>query len=193
LSCLKVRIDYKRFAINNFITSPWIFSLNSCLNISNIATIAVVDPETTALCLPNTVGEIWVDSPSLSGGFWKLSKHTESIFHARPIFVPGDTKQPEYFEQEFLRTGLLGSLINGQLVIFGLYEHRIRQLVEPIIKERQQRLVVINKGENDGESDEEEENDNKDEDDEEKEKYNFHYTLDLENTVRRMIGGVHDW
>ncbi|CAG8495242.1 8293_t:CDS:10 [Funneliformis caledonium] len=109
------------------------------------ATIAVVDPETTALCLPNTVGEIWVDSPSLSGGFWNLPKHTESIFHARPILVPGDTKKPEYFEQEFLRTGLLGSLINGQLVIFGLYEHRIRLLVEPIVKEKLQKLVVINK------------------------------------------------
>ncbi|RIA97927.1 hypothetical protein C1645_751184 [Glomus cerebriforme] len=155
------------------------------------ATIAVVDPETTALCLPNTVGEIWVDSPSLSGGFWNLAKHTESIFHARPIFVPSDTKKPEYFDQEFLRTGLLGSLINGQLVIFGLYEHRIRQLIEPVIKERQKKLVVINRSEYDGESDEEEVGDEK-QDEEEKEKYKFHYTLDLENTVKRMIEGVYD-
>ncbi|CAI2174395.1 11753_t:CDS:10 [Funneliformis geosporum] len=151
----------------------------------------VMPEETTALCLPNTVGEIWVDSPSLSGGFWDLPKHTESIFHARPIIVPGDTKKPEYFEQEFLRTGLLGSLINGQLVIFGLYEHRIRLLDEPIIKEQQQKLVIINWGENDGAIYNEEANDNKDED-EEKLKYKFHYTLDLENTVRRMVEGVID-
>ena len=32
------------------------------------ATLAVVDPETCLLCSPFTVGEIWVDSPSLSGG-----------------------------------------------------------------------------------------------------------------------------
>ncbi|PKC08724.1 acetyl-CoA synthetase-like protein [Rhizophagus irregularis] len=155
-------------------------------------TIAVVDPETTALCLPNTIGEIWVDSPSLSGGFWNLPKHTESIFHARPIFVPGDTKQPEYFDQEFLRTGLLGSLINGQLVIFGLYEHRIRQLIEPVNKEKQKKLVVVNRSEYDGGSDEEEINDDKKQDEEEKDKYRFHYTLDLENTVKKMIEGVHD-
>ena len=144
------------------------------------------------MCLPNTVGEIWVDSPSLSGGFWNLPKHTESIFHARPILVPGDTKKPEYFEQEFLRTGLLGSLINGQLVIFGLYEHRIRLLVEPIVKEKLQKLVVINKSENDESSDEEEANDDKDEE-EEKIKFKFHYTLDLENTITKKVEGVQDW
>lgn len=143
--------------------------------------------------MPNTIGEIWVDSPSLSGGFWNLPKHTESIFHARPIFVPGDIKQPEYFDQEFLRTGLLGSLINGQLVIFGLYEHRIRQLIEPVNKEKQKKLVVVNRSEYDGGSDEEEINDDKKQDEEEKDKYKFHYTLDLENTVKKMIEGVHDW
>jgi acyl-CoA synthetase (AMP-forming)/AMP-acid ligase II len=31
------------------------------------ATLAVVDPETNLLCSPYSIGEIWVDSPSLSG------------------------------------------------------------------------------------------------------------------------------
>ncbi|CAG8661671.1 25054_t:CDS:2, partial [Dentiscutata erythropus] len=128
------------------------------------ATIAVVDPETRALCLPDTVGEIWVDSPSLSGGFWNLPKHTESIFHARPIFVPPDTSKPEYFEQEFLRTGLLGTLINGQLVVFGLYEHRIRQFIEVKHVEEEKKL----------------------------ERWKYHYTLDLETTAKRMVEGVSD-
>ncbi|CAG8592256.1 10767_t:CDS:2, partial [Cetraspora pellucida] len=128
------------------------------------ATIAVVDPETRALCFPDTVGEIWVDSPSLSGGFWNLAKHTESIFHARPIFVPPDTSKPEYFEQEFLRTGLLGSLINGQLVVFGLYEHRIRQFIEIKPVEVPKKLK----------------------------RWKFHYTLDLETTAKRMVEGVSD-
>ena len=48
------------------------------------ATLAVVDPETGLLATPQSIGEIWVDSPSLSGGFWALPKHTEQIFHARP-------------------------------------------------------------------------------------------------------------
>ncbi|CAH1761525.1 6022_t:CDS:10 [Entrophospora sp. SA101] len=135
------------------------------------ATIAIVDPETTAFCLPNTVGELWVDSSSLSGGFWNLPKHTESIFHARPIFVSSETGIPEYFEQEFLRTGLLGALINGQLVIFGLYEQRIRQLVEPVPEDSVKVLRVVNPNVN---------------------KWKFHYTPDLENTVLNNIDAISD-
>ncbi|KAK4464377.1 meiotically up-regulated gene 62 protein [Cladorrhinum samala] len=94
------------------------------------ATLAVVDPETSLLAPPNTVGEIWVDSPSLSGGFWALPKHTEQIFHARPFkFNPGEPT-PTQIEPEFLRTGLLGCIIEGKVFILGLYEDRIRQKVE---------------------------------------------------------------
>ncbi|KAK2066614.1 hypothetical protein P8C59_000416 [Phyllachora maydis] len=94
------------------------------------ATLAVVDPETSLLASPNTVGEIWVDSPSLSGGFWALPKHTEQIFHARPFkFDPGNPT-PTAVEPEFLRTGLLGTVIEGKIYVLGLYEDRIRQRVE---------------------------------------------------------------
>ncbi|KAK4991613.1 hypothetical protein LTR66_006495 [Elasticomyces elasticus] len=94
------------------------------------ATLALVDPETNLLCSPFTVGEIWVDSPSLSGGFWALPKHTESIFHARPYrFVEGNPT-PVLVEPEFLRTGLLGCIIEGKVYVLGLYEDRIRQRVE---------------------------------------------------------------
>ncbi|KIH90556.1 hypothetical protein SPBR_00012 [Sporothrix brasiliensis 5110] len=94
------------------------------------ATLAVVDPETCLLSSPHTIGEIWVDSPSLSGGFWALPKHTEQIFHARPYkFDPGDPT-PTAVEPEFLRTGLLGTVIEGKIFVLGLYEDRIRQKVE---------------------------------------------------------------
>ena len=94
------------------------------------ATLAVVDPETNLLCAPYMVGEIWVDSPSLSGGFWALPKHTETIFHARPYrFVEG-SPTPVLVEPEFLRTGLLGCIIEGKVFVLGLYEDRIRQRVE---------------------------------------------------------------
>lgn len=94
------------------------------------ATLAVVDPETGLLAHPNSIGEIWVDSPSLSGGFWALPKHTEQIFHARPYkFAPGDPT-PMMVEPEFLRTGLLGTVIEGKVFVLGLYEDRIRQKVE---------------------------------------------------------------
>lgn len=94
------------------------------------ATLAIVDPESGLLASPHSVGEIWVDSPSLSGGFWSQPKNTELIFHARPYkFDPGEPT-PTAVEPEFLRTGLLGTIIEGKVFILGLYEDRIRQRVE---------------------------------------------------------------
>lgn len=94
------------------------------------ATLAVVDPETSLLCSPYVIGEIWVDSPSLSGGFWALPKHTETIFHARPYKFEEGNPTPTAIEPEFLRTGLLGCIIEGKIFILGLYEDRLRQKVE---------------------------------------------------------------
>ncbi|KAH8432334.1 putative AMP binding domain protein [Aspergillus melleus] len=94
------------------------------------ATLAVVDPETSLLCTPNVIGEIWVDSPSLSGGFWALPKHTEAIFHARPYKFEDGNPTPILVEPEFLRTGLLGCVIEGKVFVLGLYEDRLRQKVE---------------------------------------------------------------
>ena len=93
-------------------------------------TLAVVDPETSLLCRPHVIGEIWVDSPSLSGGFWALPKHTETIFHARPYKYQEGNPTPTAIEPEFLRTGLLGCVIEGKVFILGLYEDRLRQKVE---------------------------------------------------------------
>ena len=94
------------------------------------ATLAVVDPETSLLCTPYVIGEIWVDSPSLSGGFWALPKHTETIFHARPYRFMEGNPTPMLVEPEFLRTGLLGCVIEGKIFVLGLYEDRLRQKVE---------------------------------------------------------------
>lgn len=94
------------------------------------ATLAIVDPETSLLCSPYSIGELWVDSPSLSGGFWQLQKLTQTIFHARPYrFVEG-SPTPQLYELEFLRTGLLGFIVEGKIFVLGLYEDRIRQRVE---------------------------------------------------------------
>ncbi|RMD44393.1 hypothetical protein DV735_g620, partial [Chaetothyriales sp. CBS 134920] len=94
------------------------------------ATLAVVDPESGLLCPPNSVGEIWVDSPSLSGGFWALPRHTETIFHARPYCFLEGNPTPTEIDPEFLRTGLLGCVIEGKVYVLGLYEDRLRQRVE---------------------------------------------------------------
>lgn len=110
------------------------------------ATLAVVDPETNLLCSPYHIGEIWVDSPSLSGGFWSLPKHTETIFHARPYRFVDASPTPLLLDMEFLRTGLLGCAIEGKIYILGLYEDRIRQKVEwsdPGITEGEHRYFFV--------------------------------------------------
>lgn len=94
------------------------------------ATLAVVDPETGLLASSHSVGEIWVDSPSLSGGFWAQPKNTELIFHARPYKFDAGEPTPTPVDPEFLRTGLLGTVIEGKVFVLGLYEDRIRQKVE---------------------------------------------------------------
>jgi len=94
------------------------------------ASLAIVDPETGLLASQRAIGEIWVDSPCLSGGFWGLPKHTEGIFHARPYkFEPGNPT-PTAVDADYLRTGLLGTVIEGKIYVLGLYEDRIRQKVE---------------------------------------------------------------
>jgi len=94
------------------------------------ATLAVVDPETSMLTRPNIIGEIWVDSPSLSGGFWALPNSSQAIFHAKPNICEPGSLTPVNLEQEFLRTGLLGCMIDGRVFVLGMYEDRLRQKVE---------------------------------------------------------------
>ncbi|KAF9203156.1 hypothetical protein BGZ49_006727 [Haplosporangium sp. Z 27] len=135
------------------------------------AILTIVDPETTALCQPNRVGEIWIDSPSIAFGFWELPKHSQSIFHALPLIVPVDTMIPEVYDPVpagFLRTGLLGGLIEGRVVIFGLYEDRIQQerpheSKTNVAEVTKQPKSIVN--------------------------FDFHYTADIVNTVMERITG----
>ncbi|KAL7318900.1 hypothetical protein PS15m_002085 [Mucor circinelloides] len=91
------------------------------------ATVAIVDPETSLLCPSDTIGEVWIDAPSLADGFWGIPALTDAMYHARPILVPADTLYPETYDQQFIRTGLLGTMIGGRLVVLGAYEDRVRQ------------------------------------------------------------------
>lgn len=87
------------------------------------ATLAVVNPELSTVVFKGELGEIWIDSPCLSGGFYGLKKESKLIFHAKCRDADGT------LEQDFLRTGLLGFTFDGKVYILGLYEDRIRQRV----------------------------------------------------------------
>ncbi|KAJ1736018.1 hypothetical protein LPJ61_000235 [Coemansia biformis] len=95
------------------------------------ATVAVVDPETRELCAPDAIGELWIDSPALGSGFWGLPKLSSSIFSARFTYNGADGTAL-VTSGVFLRTGLMGAVVQDQVLVFGFYEDRIRTLtVEP--------------------------------------------------------------
>ncbi|EMG48062.1 SPAC56F8.02 Uncharacterized protein C56F8.02 [Candida maltosa Xu316] len=98
------------------------------------ATLAVVNPESSILANKGELGEIWIDSPCLSGGFYALRKESKSIFHAKCKGAGG------FLEMDFLRTGLLGFTFKGKVYVLGLYEDRIRQRVSWIDQALYQKL-----------------------------------------------------
>ncbi len=71
--------------------------------------VVVVDPTTRQQCGDGRVGEIWVESPSVAGGYWRRESETRETFYAR--LAGGDGP--------FLRTGDLGALHDGELFVTG--------------------------------------------------------------------------
>lgn len=131
------------------------------------ATLAIVNPETCVLSPEMVLGEIWIDSPSLSGGFWGLGKETDIVFHATCY----DNDGP--LDMEFLRTGLLGFIFNGKVYVLGLYEDRLRQKVDWTNPEE---VAEIKNSKLTGPLME----------------YRYHYTAHLVHTIMRSVPRVFD-
>jgi amino acid adenylation domain-containing protein len=72
--------------------------------------LVVVDPQTFALRRDGEIGEIWVSSESVAGGYWGQPETTGQTFHAR---------LRDSGEGPFLRTGDLGFLRDGELFVTG--------------------------------------------------------------------------
>lgn len=71
--------------------------------------IAIVDPVQRKRRRPAEVGEVWVRGPSVAGGYWNRQQESENTFRA--CLASG--------EGPFLRTGDLGVMNGGQLMIVG--------------------------------------------------------------------------
>lgn len=104
------------------------------------ATLAIVNPELSTIVFKGELGEIWIDSPCLSGGFYGLKKESKLIFHAKCRDASGT------LEMDFLRTGLLGFTYEGKIYVLGLYEDRIRQRIswmdQKLYRKLKKELVV---------------------------------------------------
>jgi natural product biosynthesis luciferase-like monooxygenase protein/amino acid adenylation domain-containing protein len=78
--------------------------------------IVVVDPETSKVCPPERIGEIWLAGQNITQGYWKHPQETRETFQAHLA---------ETGEGPFLRTGDLGFLSQGELFITG----RLKDLI----------------------------------------------------------------
>lgn len=79
-------------------------------------TVRIVDPRTCESLPEGTAGEIWIAGPHVAEGYWQDPSATNVIFGAR---IAGSAAGP------FLRTGDLGFLRQGQLVVTG----RLKELI----------------------------------------------------------------
>lgn len=79
--------------------------------------IAIVDPGSGARLPEGEIGEILVHGPSVAQGYWGRPAETEAAFGAT---IDGDGDGLRY-----LRTGDLGALVDGELVITG----RLKDLI----------------------------------------------------------------
>jgi len=78
--------------------------------------IVIANSETFTPCAPNQIGEIWVSGPSVAQGYWNHPELTEETFHTR---LAGSA------DAQFLRTGDLGFMRDGELFVAG----RIKDLI----------------------------------------------------------------
>lgn len=92
--------------------------------------VVIVDPETSRPVPADTVGEVWIRSPSKARGYWGKAELTAAAFGATLVASPPTEAAPEGTDAApapptFLRTGDRGFLHAGELYISG----RIKDLL----------------------------------------------------------------
>jgi acyl-CoA synthetase (AMP-forming)/AMP-acid ligase II len=89
----------------------------SCGTIAAAHQVEIVDPETSTVLPPGTIGEIWVRGANVANGYWNRPGETARTFGGR---LAGAASK-----ESFLRTGDLGFMMDGELFIAG----RIKDVV----------------------------------------------------------------
>ncbi|MFF4255341.1 fatty acyl-AMP ligase [Streptomyces sp. NPDC001663] len=77
--------------------------------------VRIVDPVSGAALSEGEVGEIWVQGPNVGRGYWSRERQTRLVFGAESDAGPGG----------WLRTGDLGTVLDGQLIVTG----RLKDLI----------------------------------------------------------------
>ncbi|MBU9764972.1 AMP-binding protein [Mycobacterium sp. TNTM28] len=76
--------------------------------------VRIVDPEQCTECPAGMIGEIWVHGENVSAGYWNKPEETEQTFGGRIVDAPAEVPA-----QQWLRTGDLGFISEGELFIIG--------------------------------------------------------------------------
>ena len=77
--------------------------------------LLIVDPQTQQPLPDGATGEVWLDGPSKASGYWGREEESGPIFRARAAGCDG----------EFLRSGDLGFVHDGNLYIVGRLKERV--------------------------------------------------------------------
>jgi long chain fatty acid CoA FadD26 len=91
--------------------------------------VRIVDPVSRALPAEGEVGEIWVQGPNVGRGYWNNEPQTRRVFDAklspRTGATIGEGANEEAPGGRWLRTGDLGTVLDGQLIVTG----RLKDLI----------------------------------------------------------------
>ncbi|MFI6558900.1 fatty acyl-AMP ligase [Streptomyces sp. NPDC050534] len=84
--------------------------------------VRIVDPFSFAVPAEGEVGEIWVQGPNVGRGYWNNEPQTRRVFGAT---ISEDEGHDECAADRWLRTGDLGTVLEGQLIVTG----RLKDLI----------------------------------------------------------------
>ena len=96
--------------------APGSRTLVGCGRAAHGTEVLIVNSESTKLCTPDEVGEVWVSGSGVTAGYWNRPEETERTFQVR---LSNDHRG------HFLRTGDLGFIRDGELFITG----RLKDLI----------------------------------------------------------------
>ncbi|MFI7501991.1 fatty acyl-AMP ligase [Streptomyces sp. NPDC049687] len=83
--------------------------------------VRIADPVSRTALAEGEIGEIWVRGPNVGRGYWNQDRLTRSVFGA----AFADTAADAHGSHGWLRTGDLGTVLDGQLVVTG----RLKDLI----------------------------------------------------------------